>query len=44
MTTKLEAIQARVEAATPGPWAWESVGEKSNDFIVGIACDKAALT
>ena len=29
-----------IEKATPGPWAWEQYGEKSNNFHVGIAVDK----
>jgi len=31
-------IAERLSRATPGPWAWEAVGEKSNDWIVGYAC------
>src|SRR5207253_1640437 len=23
---------------TPGPWAWGYIGEKSNGYIVGLAC------
>ena len=34
----LEAIKKRESKATEGPWAWESVAEKSNDWVVGIAC------
>ena len=34
---ELDAIKARVEKATEGPWCWENCGEKGNDLIVGIA-------
>lgn len=35
---RLSAIRRRVDAASPAPWAYESVSEKANDYIVGIAC------
>ena len=34
----LEGIEARANAATPGPWAYEGVSDKANDYIVGIVC------
>lgn len=34
---RVREIQARAEKATPGPWAWESIAEKSNEFAVGTA-------
>lgn len=37
--SRLAEIQARCKAATPGPWAWECVGEKSNEWCLGIVCD-----
>lgn len=37
--TMLAAMRARCDAATKGPWCWENCGEKSNDYIVGIAID-----
>lgn len=38
MTTErqLKEIQHRVDAATEGPWAYEAVSEKSNDWCLGI--------
>lgn len=33
----MEALRKIVEAATPGPWAWESTGEKCNEFVIGLA-------
>jgi hypothetical protein len=36
----LREIEKLCEAATEGPWAWESVAEQSNEFVVGLACDK----
>jgi hypothetical protein len=36
-TTRIAEIAARVAKATPGPWAWESTGEKSNDYAIGTA-------
>ena len=36
-----QAIQQREQKATPGPWAWESVAEKSNEFAVGLAWNPA---
>ena len=38
MCERLEAIQQRVRAATDGPWAYESVSEKANDYRVGLVC------
>jgi hypothetical protein len=35
----LEAVKARCEKATEGPWCWENCGEKGNDVVVGIALD-----
>lgn len=35
---QIEEIKARAEAATPGPWAYESVSEKSNDYCIGTVC------
>lgn len=29
-------LRAAAEKATPGPWAWESVGEKSNEWCLGV--------
>lgn len=37
----LEAIQGRLAKITPGPWAWESIAEKSNEFAVGTAYNEA---
>lgn len=34
----LAAIEARVEAATKGPWSWGYIGEKSNGYVVGLSC------
>lgn len=36
----LAEVEAYCSKATPGPWCWESVAEKANEFVVGIACDK----
>lgn len=36
----LEAIKARAEKATAGPWCWDNRGEKCNDIQVGVACGK----
>jgi hypothetical protein len=33
-------LRELAKRATPGPWCWESVAEKSNEFVVGIAFDK----
>lgn len=33
----LAALRAVLEKMTPGPWAWESIAEKSNEFAVGQA-------
>ena len=38
MTDRLAKIRERAEKATPGPWAYESVAEKHNDYRVGIVC------
>ncbi|AIY16152.3 hypothetical protein GUY44_12020 [Pimelobacter simplex] len=35
----LANIRARAEAATPGPWAWEAVGEKDNGWCLGVVWD-----
>lgn len=32
---ELQAIEARANAATPGPWAWEPTGEKCNSWCMG---------
>ena len=40
-SSRAEAIRSRCEAATPGPWAWEWVAEKSNEWAVGQAFDAA---
>jgi hypothetical protein len=37
---ELADIEARAEAATPGPWAWDSRGIKDTDVQVGIAADE----
>lgn len=36
---ELEKLEALAKAATPGPWAWESVNEKGNDWCVGVIVD-----
>ena len=36
---RLAEIRARAQQATKGPWAWESIAEKSNEFAVGTAFD-----
>lgn len=36
----LTEIEEILVGVTEGPWAWESVAEKSNEFAVGIAVDK----
>ena len=33
-------LRALAQKATPGPWCWESHGEKSNDWTVGVALDE----
>lgn len=35
----LDAIQARADAATAGPWAWKATGEKDGSWAVGLVCD-----
>lgn len=35
---RLEAIRKREQAATEGPWSWDSQGDKVNEYVVGIAC------
>jgi hypothetical protein len=40
MSDRIAEDRAIVEAATPGPWAWEEYGEKENCFHVGVAFDK----
>lgn len=37
---ELKAIKDRVDRATPGPWAWEAYGEKSNNYHIGVAYSK----
>lgn len=37
---QLKEWEALARGATGGPWAWEQVGEKSNGFVVGGACDE----
>jgi hypothetical protein len=39
MPADLDAIQARADAATEGPWAWEATGEKDNSWAVGLIQD-----
>lgn len=34
----LDAVRAAVEKMTPGPWSWGHIGEKTNGYVVGIAC------
>lgn len=37
----LKAIEARLEAAEPGPWAWNNAGGKGGPaWLVGVAVDK----
>jgi hypothetical protein len=36
----LDAVQARVDAATEGPWAWEQTGDKDNSWAVGCVMDE----
>jgi hypothetical protein len=36
---QVAAIQARCDKATEGPWAWEWIAEKSNEWAVGEAWD-----
>lgn len=36
---EIAAIAERAQKATPGPWAWESVAEQSNEYAVGTAWD-----
>jgi hypothetical protein len=33
----LDAIQARADKATEGPWSWENCGEKCNDIVIGLS-------
>lgn len=37
---RLAEMGERVDKATMGPWSWESVGEKVNEYVVGIAFDE----
>jgi hypothetical protein len=37
---ELAEIEARCEAATEGPWAYDNRGDKCSDVQVGIAADK----
>jgi hypothetical protein len=39
MKLDLDAIKARADAATPGPWAWDNRGDKCDDIQLGVACD-----
>lgn len=34
----LDRLRVLAEAATEGPWAWESVGDKDNDWCLGVLC------
>lgn len=34
---RLAEIEARVNAATEGPWCWQATGEKDNSWAVGSA-------
>lgn len=34
----LERLRELAEKSTPGPWAYEFTGEKSNDWCVGQVC------
>jgi hypothetical protein len=36
----IDELRRLLGEATKGPWAWESVGEKSSEFAIGIAYDK----
>jgi hypothetical protein len=36
---RLSQIRERCEKATQGPWAWESTGEKSNEWALGVVLD-----
>jgi len=36
---ELRAIEERWERATPGPWAWDSRGDKENDVQIGVVVD-----
>ena len=35
--TRIDEIKARLEKATPGPWAWAHIGEKVNGYVIGNA-------
>lgn len=37
---RLKEIADREQAATPGPWCWESVGDKCNKWCLGAALDE----
>jgi hypothetical protein len=39
MREQLERLRRLDSKATPAPWAWESIAEKSNEFAVGQAFD-----
>lgn len=44
MTASADVIQEAerlLTDITPGPWAWESIAEKSNEWVVGQAFDAA---
>ena len=36
---ELEALEKLDREATPGPWSWTHIGEKTNGYILGFACD-----
>lgn len=40
MPDPLDAIRERLAKATPGPWCWGYIGEKTNGYIIGTACDE----
>lgn len=35
----VEPLRGLERCATPGPWVWSDVGEKSNSWVIGTACD-----
>jgi hypothetical protein len=35
-----DEIRAMLDVATPGPWSWDFIGEKTNGYVIGIACDE----
>jgi hypothetical protein len=40
MRVDLDAVQARADAATEGPWAWEQTGDKDSSWAVGWVMDQ----